>query len=118
MIVSDQQNASAPFVDILSSAGYECRVLSFQDEVKELFQQHNILGIFLVMAQVGEKGFAAAIKLQSAGRSLPPIIFAGPEWTRSAVLRAVKYGAKDILMTPASHDEIREKVNRHLKKAS
>ena len=118
MIVSDQQNATAPFVDILSTAGYECRVLSFQDEVKELFQQHNILGIFLVMAQVGEKGFAAAIKLQSAGRTLPPIIFAGPEWTRSAVLRAVKYGAKDILMTPASHDEIREKVDRYLKKAS
>ena len=118
MIVSDQQNATAPFVDILSSAGYDCRVLSFQDEVKELFQQHNILGIFLVMAQVGEKGFAAAIKLQSAGRSLPPIIFAGPEWTRSAVLRAVKYGAKDILMTPASHEEIREKVDRYLKKAS
>ena len=70
------------------------------------------------MAQVGEKGFAAAIKLQSAGRLLPPLIFAGPEWTRSAVLRAVKYGAKDILVTPASGDEIQQKASLHLKKAS
>ena len=70
------------------------------------------------MAQVGEKGFASAIKLQSAGRPLPPIIFAGPEWTRSAVLRAVKYGAKDILVTPASGDEIQDKVSRHFQKAS
>ncbi len=118
LLISDQQNEAESFAGILSTAGYECRRLSFQDEVKEYFQQHRILGIFLIMAQVGEKGFAAAIKLQSAGKALPPLIFAGPEWTKSAVLRAVKYGAKDILVMPASGDEIQDKVSRHIKKAS
>ncbi len=118
LVISDQPTDAEPFVEILSSANYESRSLTFQDEVKELFQQHKILGILLVMAQVGDKGFASAIKLQSAGRPLPPIIFAGPEWTRSAVLRAVKYGAKDILVTPASGDEIQDKVSRHFQKAS
>ena len=118
LVMSDQKTDTNPFVEILSSAGYDCRVLTFQDEIKELFQQHRILGIFLIMTQVGEKGFAAAIKLQSAGQPLPPIIFAGSEWTRSAVLRAVKYGAKDILVMPASEDEIQEKVSQHIKKAS
>ncbi len=118
LVISDQPADAKPFVDILSSANYESQVLTFQDEIKGFFQQHEIVGILLVMAQVGEKGFASAIKLQSAGRPLPPIIFAGPEWTRSAVLRAVKYGAKDILVTPASGDEIQDKVSRHFKKAS
>ena len=118
IILSDQQSAGEPFVEILSSASYDCRVLSFQDDIKQLLQQHQVLGIFLVMAQVGEKGFAAAIKLQSAGRTLPPLIFAGEQWTRSAVLRAVKYGARDILVTPASTDEIQNKVTQHFKKAS
>ncbi|MCK5913324.1 MAG: hypothetical protein KAG12_05560, partial [Desulfuromusa sp.] len=118
LMISDQKDAADPFVDILSSAKYECRVLSFQDEVKELFQKHQILGIFLIMAQIEEKGFAAAIKLQAAGRPLPPIIFAGSDWTRSAVLRAIKYGAKDILVMPASGDEIQDKVTLHIKKAS
>ena len=118
LVISDQPTDAEPFVEILSSANYESQVLTFQDEIKGLFQQHKILGILLVMAQVGEKGFASAIKLQSAGRPLPPIIFAGPEWTRSAVLRAVKYGAKDILVTPASNDEIQDKVSRHFQKAS
>lgn len=118
LVLSDQQSAAVPFVEILSSAAYDCRVLSFQDEIRELFQQHQILGIFLVMAQVGEKGFAAAIKLQAAGRPLPPLIFAGEQWTRSAVLRAVKYGARDILVTPASGGEIQDKVLQHFKKAS
>ncbi|MEA3546007.1 MAG: hypothetical protein U9R69_12425 [Thermodesulfobacteriota bacterium] len=118
LLISDQKSDADPFVKILSSAEFECKVSTFQDEIKELFQQHKILGIFLIMAQVGEKGFASAIKLQSAGRPLPPIIFAGPEWTRTAVLRAVKYGAKDILIMPASGDEIQDKAIRHFKKAS
>ncbi|MFO7767052.1 MAG: hypothetical protein R6V33_11525 [Pelovirga sp.] len=118
LILSDQQSTAEPFVEILSSASYDCRVLSFQDDIKQLLQQHQVLGIFLVMAQVGEKGFAAAIKLQSAGRALPPLIFAGDQWTRSAVLRAVKYGAKDILVIPASTDEIQDKVSQHFQKAS
>ena len=118
LLITDQKDDAEPFVDILSSAQYECQVLSFQEEIKTLFQQHKILGIFLIMAEVGEKGFAAAIKLQAAGRPLPPIIFAGSEWTRSAVLRAIKYGAKDILVMPASSDEIQDKINRHIKKAS
>jgi chemotaxis protein CheY-P-specific phosphatase CheC len=118
LLIGDQKTDADPFVEILSSAQYECRVLTFQEEVKGLFQQHKILGIFLIMEQIGEKGFAAAIKLQSAGQPLPPIIFAGSEWTRSAVLRAVKYGAKDILVMPASGDEIQDKVAKHFKKAS
>ena len=118
LIISDQPDNASTFVDILSSAGYNCEVLSFQDEIKEKFLQFQVQGIFLIMTQVGEKGFAAAIKLQSAGRPLPPIIFAAPEWTRSAVLRAVKYGAKDILLTPATNEDIQEKISQHLKKAS
>jgi len=118
LILSDQQSAAEPFVEILTGASYDCRLLSFQDDIKGLLQQHQVLGIFLVMAQVGEKGFAAAIKLQSADRALPPLIFAGDQWTRSAVLRAVKYGAKDILVIPASTNEIQDKVTQHFKKAS
>ncbi|MDX2493581.1 MAG: hypothetical protein QNK27_01310 [Desulfuromusa sp.] len=118
LIIGNQKTDADPFVDILSSAEYECQVLTFQDEIKELFLQHKILGIVLIMEQLGEKGFASAIKLQSAGRPLPPIIFAGAEWTRSAVLRAVKYGAKDILVMPASSEEIQNKVTQHFKKAS
>ncbi|MEA3363397.1 MAG: hypothetical protein U9Q61_09065 [Thermodesulfobacteriota bacterium] len=118
LLIGAQKTDADPFVNILSSAEYECQVLTFQEEVKEPFQQHKILGIVLIMEQVGEKGFASAIKLQSAGRPLPPIIFAGAEWTRSAVLRAIKYGAKDILVMPASSDEIQDKVTQHFKKAS
>ncbi len=118
LVISDQQENAQPFSEILTSAGYKCQILSYQDEIRTLFNQFSIVGIFLLMAQVGEKGFATAIKLQSTGQKLPPLIFAGPDWTRSAVLRAVKYGAKDILVLPATNNEIQDKVSLHLKKAS
>ncbi|MEE4254705.1 MAG: hypothetical protein V2I50_11755, partial [Desulfuromusa sp.] len=51
LLIGDQKTDADPFVEILSSAQYECRVLTFQEEVKGLFQQHKILGIFLIMEQ-------------------------------------------------------------------
>lgn len=118
LLISDQKSAAEPFVEILTSASYQCRVLSFHDEIRNALQQQQVLGIFLIMSQVGEKGFAAAIKLQSSGVPMPPLIFAGSQWTRSAVLRAVKYGAKDIIVTPASGSEIQDKATQHFRKAS
>ncbi|NOQ52702.1 MAG: hypothetical protein GQ578_10855 [Desulfuromonadaceae bacterium] len=117
LVISEDSGDAEPFSEILSTADYDCKVLSFQEDIKEQFQKHQILGAFLVMSQVSEKGFATAIKLQSTGQPLPPMIFAGPEWTRSTVLRAVKYGARDILILPASGDEIQQKLNRHFRKA-
>ncbi|MEZ4485905.1 MAG: hypothetical protein R2864_15530 [Syntrophotaleaceae bacterium] len=40
---------------------------------------------------------------------------AGSQWTRSKVLQAVKYGVCDILVTPATADEVLEKVEAHFK---
>jgi len=98
----------------LQHDSYDIEVIGHKDDVRSVFSKHPVLGIFLLMSEVGEKGFSVAIKLQSCGYSLPPIIVGGPEWTRSAVLKAVKYGARDILVTPASDDEIRSKANEHL----
>jgi chemotaxis protein CheY-P-specific phosphatase CheC/CheY-like chemotaxis protein len=118
IIIADHEETSEPFTQTLSAAGYNYQVISYQEDIKSILQQLNITGIFLIMSKVGEKGFATAIKLQSAAKALPPIIFAGPDWTKTTVLRAVKYGAKDILVLPASDSEIQAKVAAHLKKAS
>ena len=55
LIISDQQDNATPFVDILTSAGYKCQVLSYQDEIRGFFQQHQIVGIFLIMGSGGRK---------------------------------------------------------------
>jgi PleD family two-component response regulator len=118
LVISDESGAAQNVAEILSSANYECKVMNFQEDLKPLLSQNQVLGAFLIMSQVNEKGFATAIKLQSGDQPLPPVIFAGPEWTRSTVLRAIKYGAHDILVMPASGEEIQEKISQHFRKAS
>ena len=68
------------------------------------------------MREVGERGLASIIKIQSAVGEKTPLIAAGPEWTRKTVLQAIKYGARDILVTPASTGEILGKVRQHMQK--
>jgi len=57
-----------------------------------------VKAVFLVMADVDEKGLGVAIKI-SAMSSLP-LIAVGPAWTRTKVIKAVKYGVADILLAP------------------
>lgn len=118
LLISERPSDAAPFVEMLASGNFSSKVLSYQDDIKTLAQQHQLIGIFLIMSQVSEKGFATAIKLQSLSKPAAPLIFAGPDWTRSTVMRAVKYGARDILKLPASNDEIQEKISHHILKAS
>ena len=65
------------------------------------------------MEEVSEQGFATAIKLGSSGLSVP-LVMAGPAWTRTTVLKAVKYGATDILLTPATATDVQEKLDANL----
>ena len=98
----------------LEVAGYACRILHFKDPVNTMLTS-RIQMIFLVMQEVSEQGFGMAIKISSAGLPVP-LVAAGPAWTRTLVLKAVKYGACDILITPSSPGDIREKIENNLVK--
>jgi hypothetical protein len=92
--------------------GYVPRLLHFKDPVNSMLTS-GIQMIFLVMQEVSEQGFGVAIKISSAGLSVP-LVAAGPAWTRTLVLKAVKYSACDILITPSSPADVREKIEANL----
>lgn len=117
LIISDEEESAASVSAILKTSGFSSQILAFQDDIKGTCRQVQVIGAVLIMTKVDEKGFAAAIKLHAAMRPLPPMIFAGPEWTKTAVLKAIKYGARDILITPAKNDEIQDKISIHFKQA-
>ncbi|GFO58601.1 response regulator [Geomonas silvestris] len=49
------------------------------------------------------------------GRSGGSVLVCAPQWTRVAVLKALKAGVKGILMPPLDHDELNAKVDQFLK---
>lgn len=115
MIVSETQQSAEAFARNFSDQ-CQCNLacLHFQEDFQGAIRGRNVLGVFLAMREVGERGLASIIKIQSAVGEKTPLIAAGPEWTRKTVLQAIKYGARDILVTPASKGEILGKIRRHM----
>lgn len=114
LVLAEDPGECGSFTTALQEKGYKVRSLALKDDIRRLLTDEEIRGVFLVLREVTEQGFAAAIRVKSAGSRSVPLIAAGPQWTRKTVLQAVKYGVCDIVITPATPQEIREKIERHL----
>ena len=114
MVVSETQEAAESFSETFGQSDFEIVSLHFQGDFQSVARDKDVRGVFLAMNEVGERGLASIIKIQSAIGESKPLIAAGPQWTRKTVLQAVKYGARDILMTPATTDEVMAKVAVHM----
>jgi len=111
LIVSNSPGDSQVLSDTLKSKGYAVGVIGFGDNVYD-YIPGKLKIIYLVMNEVNEQAFGVVIKLTS-GISIP-LVAAAPAWTRSKVIKAVKYGVKDILVTPAQPADIDENINRNI----
>lgn len=110
LVTAETQEDANAFGVPLASRNYEVLCLTFSDNLREAVRGRQLQGVVLVMREVGERGLASLIKIRSAIDPQTSLLVAGPQWTRRTVLQALKYGARDILMTPASPDEILAKT--------
>lgn len=108
---SDQLEAVEKSV---AEEGVELARFSLDSDFKQELGREDPKCVFLFINSVNEQGLAKTIKVRSALSRDCPLIVAGPEWTKSTVLKARKYGATDILATPAEKDVIRKKYRKYL----
>lgn len=111
LVVGDDDNEAAKIVKVLENAKYSVGRLTFKDNLHN-YIPGNLKAIYLVMRDVNEQAFGVAIKVSSA--CSVPLIAAGPDWTRTKVIKAVKYGVRDIILTPASEGDLLENVQNNL----
>jgi DNA-binding response OmpR family regulator len=115
LVVSETQQAAEFFAQNFSEqCNCDITCMHFQGDFQMTARDKNVRGVFLAMREVGERGLASIIKIQSAVGESTPLIAAGPAWTRKTVLQAIKYGASDILVTPASEKELLDKIRQHM----
>ncbi|WP_028579380.1 hypothetical protein [Desulfogranum japonicum] len=114
LIFSDDPEEGRNLTTCLSQLGYHPRELAYKSSVTGNLNTHIRL-VFIIMKEVSEQGFGVAIKVSSAGYQVP-LIVAGPAWTRTLVIKAVKYGADDILVTPSMLEDVQAKVEMNLGK--
>lgn len=111
LLISDDVAEAAKISQVLQGMGYSSKTLSFKENALN-YLPGQLKAVFLVMKEVNEQAFGVAIKINAAC-SLP-LIAAGPGWTRTKVIKAVRYGVRDIILTPATADDIQEKANHYV----
>lgn len=111
LVISDNEMAAEELAKGAGQRGYSVRKITFQDDVRAAIT-NEVKAVYIVMRAVDEQAFSMIIKVNSSC-SLP-LIAAGPQWTRTKVIKAVRYGVNDILLTPASDEDIAENLDNNL----
>jgi len=111
LLISDDEGEAGKITAIAREQGLSVRQMSFKENIKSAITG-DLQAVYIVMREVDEQAFGMAIKVSSSC-SLP-LIAAGPAWTRSKVIKAVRYGVNDILLTPATAEDIEENIRNNL----
>lgn len=118
LILEDDATDRQRIRELLEERGYEPVEAGLDADIREIFSQGGVRLVVLGIHNGDDRDMAVCIKIRAIvqGDTLP-IIMCAREWTRSAVLKAVKYGARDIIVKPYQSDEVVAKVEKFLKAA-
>ncbi|MDK2847368.1 MAG: hypothetical protein PWP34_721 [Desulfuromonadales bacterium] len=116
LLVTGRKDEVHDLADACVAEGFVSRVCGYQEDFQSFGPNGPTpaRGVILSMDDTKEQGLASIIKAKGIFGNSVPLIAAGGRWTRSQVLQAVKYGVCDIVVTPASPDDIREKIRQNL----
>lgn len=116
IVIGNDEHEKTKLQTVIEGKGMRVRNLTFKENIYNYVNQ-DVKAVFLVMQEVNELAFGVAIKISTACSC--PLVAAGSAWTRTTVIKAVKYGVTDILLTPASNVDIEEKIeSNHIKMAA
>ena len=111
LIIQNDQIEAGKISTEIENAGVKTRMISYNDPIRPYVNDRLRL-VFIVMENIDEQAFSIIIKVNTL--SSVPIVATGAMWTRSKVIKAVKYGVQDILLTPANTVDIMEKLNTNM----
>jgi CheY-like chemotaxis protein len=80
-------------------------------DLTDFFPDSPVKAVLLGVDDADDRELSICIKIRTISTKGPlPVIMCAREWTRVGVLKALKYGATDIIMKPCAPDELRDKV--------
>ncbi len=99
------------FQETLSTTEIKTMAATLDADLTEFFPDTPVKAILLGVDDADDRELSICIKIRTISTRGPlPVIMCAREWTRSGVLKALKYGATDIIMKPCPPDELRDKV--------
>ena len=116
VVLEDNEIERQHLVELIAFTEFKVVEGSLDADIKELFSGRNVRLVLIGSQDADDRELAVCIKVNAIRQdSPPPIIMSAECWTRTAVLKALKYGARDIIIKPFSSDDVVTKVRRYCK---
>ena len=113
VVLQDDTDARRFLVDAVSFTGYQVVAGTLDDNIKELFSGRKVKLVIIGSVDADDRELSVCIKVMAMRQDFPPpIMMSAQRWTRTAALKALKYGARDIVLAPCSEEELSAKVRK------
>ncbi len=116
VVLDDDDADRQQMVESVGTTGYQVVEGTLNADIKELFDGRNVRLVLIGSMDADDRELAVCIKINAMRQDAPPpVIMSAHRWTRTAVLKALKYGAREIIIKPCSEAELVSKVRRFCK---
>ena len=116
ILLEDDEEQRHLLNKLVSFTGFEVAEGTLNADIKELFAGRSVKLVIIGSQNADDRELAVCIKVNAIRQDFPPPIIMSAEcWTRTAVLKALKYGARDIIMKPFNDVDVTSKVSRYCK---
>jgi CheY-like chemotaxis protein len=103
------------FQETLSATEIKTMAATLDTDLTDFFSDTPVKAVLLGVDDADDRELSICIKIRTIStKGPPPVIMCAREWTRIGVLKALKYGATDIIMKPCAPDELRNKIMKLL----
>lgn len=103
---------------VLADTGFTPIMAPLNANVAELLTKNQIKVVVLGITQGNDREFSLCTRINAVCEQFSlPIIMSARQWTRTGVLRAVKHGARDILLKPYDSGDLVERLGKFLNAA-
>jgi CheY-like chemotaxis protein len=118
VVLEDNEIERQYLVELIAFTEFQIVEGSLNADIKELFSGRNVKLVLIGSQDADDRELAVCIKVNAIRQDFPPPIIMSAEcWTRTAVLKALKYGARDIIIKPFISEDVVSEVRRFCKLA-
>ncbi len=113
LILDDNPEERERFREILAASGVIPLDAPLNADLVAMISGKGVKAVLVGVEQADENEFTLCSRIRSHFPDVAaPIIMSARQWTRTGVLKALKHGARDILLVPFEQEELTNKVIR------
>ncbi len=118
LIIEDDTEELQYAEKLLLDYGFSTVTAALNANIADLLERQPVDAVVLGISKGNEREFSICNRIKTVcERHSLPIIMSARQWTRTGVLKAVKYGARGILIKPYEADELLDKLGKFLNAA-